>query len=189
MRKCLLSGHALSVRLCAEPSPANRKVVRVATVTDAYIRHAGEAECRWTNDTFVYFLATGESTGGAFALVDETAPQGESVPLHVHADDVESFYVLDGEVSFFVGDASPVRAGRGAFVHVPGGVVHGFRIESETARYLILTTARHGDFYREISHPAGPAGEPSPDRVDGDQIARACQAYGIEFVRPLPHSE
>lgn len=154
--------------------------------TSSYVRHAGEAERRWMNDTCTDFLATGESTGGAFALVDETAQRGESVPLHFHAGDAESFYVLEGEVSFFLGDDPPVRAGTGAFVHVPGGAVHGFRIESEKARYLILTTAHHGDFYRAISNPAGPAGGPSAERVDGDQIARACEAYGIHFVRPLP---
>ncbi len=155
----------------------------------AYVHRAGEAELRWMNDTSSHFLATGESTGGAFALVDEAAGRNEGVPLHVHAEDVESFYVLDGEISFFFDGASSLSAGAGSFVHVPGGVVHGFRIESDTARYLILTTPRHGDFYRAITHPAGPDGEPSTEPVDGDQIAQACREYGVEFVGPLPERE
>ena len=44
-------------------------------------------------ETFAYFLANGESTGGAFALVDEQGKRGMSVPLHRHSDDMESFYV------------------------------------------------------------------------------------------------
>ena len=43
-----------------------------------------------------------------------------------------------------------MRAPAGTFAHLPGGTVHGFRIESETARYLIRTTPRHGRFYRAI---------------------------------------
>ena len=50
-------------------------------------------------ETSTYFLATGEQTGGAFCLVDEHASRGESVPLHRHRDDMESFYVLEGEIT------------------------------------------------------------------------------------------
>lgn len=129
--------------------------------------------------TSTFFLATGEQTGGAFALVDERATRGESVPLHRHPDDVESFYVLEGEVTFYIGDEPGVRAGAGSFVHLPGGTVHGFRIESDVARYLILTTPRHGEFYRAITLP-------SPGSVEGSRIKQASRDYGIEFVGPLP---
>ena len=135
-------------------------------------------------ETSTRFLTDDEETG--FTLVDEHAHRGESVPLHRHVDDVESFYVIDGEISFFIGDAAGARAGAGSFVHVPGGTVHGFRIESETARYLILTTPRHGAFYRAISHPSRPGGLPALEPVEWSQIERACAEYGIEFVGPLP---
>lgn len=129
--------------------------------------------------TWTRFLATGDDTGGSFALVDEGAKRGVSVPLH-HHDDEESFYVLDGEVSFFIGHGPGVRGSAGAFAHVPPGTVHGFRIESETARYLILTTPRHAEFYRAIS--AAAPGTPTDKAV----VKQACIDYGIEFVGPLP---
>jgi quercetin dioxygenase-like cupin family protein len=154
--------------------------------TGAYVLAPGAAELRWAGETSTYFLATGEQTGEGFALVDERAMRGESVPLHVHRDDVESFYVLEGEITFYLGDGPGARVGAGAFVHVPGGAVHGFRIESETARYLILTTPRHGRFYRAISLPARPGGEPPLETVTGSQIEAACGEYGIELVGPLP---
>ena len=137
-------------------------------------------------ETSCYFLADGQQTGGAFTLVDEQASRGMSVPLHRHDDDVESFYVLEGEVTLFVGDGPGVRAGAGSFAHVPGGTVHGFRVESETARYLLLTTPRHGDFYRAITLPAQADGSPPEESVEGPQIRQAAQTYGIEFVGPLP---
>lgn len=154
--------------------------------SSAYVWQPGEAELRWLGETFTRFLATGEQTGGAFTLVDEHAKRGESVPLHVHRDDMESFYVLDGELTLYLDDQAGIRAGAGSFAHVPGGTVHGFRVESETARYLILTTPRHGQFYRAITLPARPGGLPPLDSVDGSQIEKACREYGVEFVGPLP---
>jgi quercetin dioxygenase-like cupin family protein len=66
--------------------------------TGAYLYQPGQAELRWMGETSAYFLATGEKTRGAFCLVDEQAGRGESVPLHRHPDDMESFYVLEGEL-------------------------------------------------------------------------------------------
>jgi hypothetical protein len=81
-----------------------------------------------------------------------------------------------------------VLAPAGSFAHVPGGVVHGFRVESETARYLILTTPRHGEFYRAITLASRDGGLPPLESVEGAQIETAAREYGIEFVGPLPDS-
>ena len=147
--------------------------------TKAYLYQPGEGELRWMGETSTYFLATGALTGETLALVDERAVGGESVPLHKH-DDVESFYVIEGEISFYLGDQPGVRAGPGAFVHIPGGTIHGFRIESAMARYLILTTPHHGEFYRAITVPNAHA------VIDGAVIEQACQQYDVEFIGPLP---
>ena len=87
-------------------------------MTEAYFVEGGAAELRWMGETSTYFLATGELTRDAFALVDERAKRGDSVPLHRHDDDMESFYVLEGEVTLFIGDRPGVRAGAGSFAHV-----------------------------------------------------------------------
>jgi quercetin dioxygenase-like cupin family protein len=147
---------------------------------EAYIYQAGEGEVRWMGETRTCFLATGPLTDGAFALVEERAIRGETVPLHAHDDDGEAFYVLAGEVSFFIGDQSGRRVTTGGFVHLPRGTVHGFRIDSAEARYLILTTARHAEFYRAITLP-------EPHSVITDAvIEQACREYGVTFVGPLP---
>ena len=61
-----------------------------------------------------------------------------------------------------------------------------FRVESETARYLILTTPRHGEFYRAITLPSRPGGGPPLESMDGSRIKQASEKYGVEFVGPLP---
>jgi quercetin dioxygenase-like cupin family protein len=158
----------------------------MGNATGAYLCKPGEGELRWMGETSTCFLATGEQTGEAFCLVDEQASHGESVPLHRHPDDMESFYVLEGEITLFIGDQPGVRAPAGSFAHLPGGTVHGFRVESEKARYLILTTPRHGQFYRAITLASQPGGLPPLDSVQGSQIKQASNDYGIEFVGPLP---
>jgi mannose-6-phosphate isomerase-like protein (cupin superfamily) len=152
----------------------------------AYVYGPGAAELRWMGETSTCFLATGEQTRGSFCLVDEQAGRGESVPLHRHPDDMESFYVLEGELTLYVGDQPGVRAVAGSFAHLPGGTVHGFRVESEKARYLILTTPRHGEFYRAITLASRPGGLPPLESIEGEQIKKASKDYGVEFIGPLP---
>ena len=53
-------------------------------------------------------------------------PEFEGVGLHTHDDHVDSFYVLDGEAEFMVGDET-LRLGPGSYVAAPIGVPHGFR--------------------------------------------------------------
>ena len=53
-------------------------------------------------------------------------PEFEGVDPHSHADHVDSFYVLEGEAEFLMGD-EVVRVGPGAYVAAPIGVVHGFK--------------------------------------------------------------
>lgn len=152
----------------------------MSDITTAYLRKPGEGELRYMGQTSTRFLGTGDFTGGAFALVEEQAGRGVRVPLHRHDDDVESFYVLEGEITFYLAGRPGERAGAGAFVHIPAGTVHGFRIESEPARYLILTTPRHAQFYRAIT-------DPSPlTTIEDSVVSNACREFGIEFVGPLP---
>ena len=53
-------------------------------------------------------------------------PEFQGVEPHSHDDQVDSFYVLEGEAEFVFGD-EVIRAGPGTYVAAPIGVVHGFR--------------------------------------------------------------
>ncbi len=53
-------------------------------------------------------------------------PDFEGVESHRHLDHVDSFYVIEGEAEFVVGD-EVVRAGPGAYIAAPVGIAHGFR--------------------------------------------------------------
>jgi quercetin dioxygenase-like cupin family protein len=71
-------------------------------------------------------------------------PEFEAVDPHTHADHADSFYVLEGQVEFRVGD-EPRIAGPGTFVSAPPGSVHGFRVAGpEPIRFLNLHTPPGG---------------------------------------------
>ena len=44
--------------------------------------------------------STGESTNGAFGLIEQLIPAGFASPYHIHHLEDEAFYVLEGEVMF-----------------------------------------------------------------------------------------
>ncbi len=68
-------------------------------------------------DGRIISLATGEQTGGSFSQVLTDDPRGTATPLHLHRDEEEAFYVLDGEVSVLVdGQWSELSAGHYALV-------------------------------------------------------------------------
>ncbi len=147
---------------------------------------AEEGEALWCAGALSTVKAAAKQTGGAYSLIEDFAPRGSGAPPHRHVADDEAFYVLAGEVTFSLGAAEPIHARAGSFVHIPGGTVHAFRVESETARYLIITTPQHERFYRAIAEPARARGIPPDAPMDMEQIAAACLAYGVEGVDPPP---
>lgn len=148
-----------------------------------------EGEALWCVGALTTVKATGEQTGGAYSLIEDLASKGAGTPLHRHQEDDEAFYVLEGELTFYLGNEEPIHAGAGTFVHIPGGTVHAFRVDSETARYLIITTPQHERFYRAIAEPAQTRIMPPETPMDMEKIGAACEAYGVELVGPRPGDE
>src|SRR3954465_5369925 len=71
------------------------------------------------------FLATGEDTNGKYALWQAIVPPGGGPPPHVHHREEEGFYILEGEITFQIGDERIV-AKAGTFANMPVGTPHGF---------------------------------------------------------------
>ena len=150
---------------------------------------ADEGEPLWCAGVLTTIKVDAGQGAGAFGVVEDRAPRGSGTPLHRHDADDEAFYVLEGEMTFYLGDETPFAASPGSFVHIPSGTVHAFRVDSDTARYLIITTPRHVDFYRAISDPAQSRTIPPDGPIDMERIGAACEAYGVEGVGPMPPAE
>lgn len=98
---------------------------------------------------------------------------GEEPPLHVHQNEDEWFYMLEGAVTFHVGGQSH-RGEVGAFVSFPRGIPHTFTVESGVARFLVLNTP--GGFERMF--------ELAPKTPD--QAAQALEKFGMRIVALRP---
>jgi mannose-6-phosphate isomerase-like protein (cupin superfamily) len=107
----------------------------------------------------------GEQTGGELSAVVNTVPAGwAGPPLHRHDFD-ETFYVLDGELTFQLG-AEIVTAGPGALAFARGGVPHTLANRSAaSARYLLLCTPAGFERYfdRLAAEAAGTAPPPEAE--------------------------
>jgi mannose-6-phosphate isomerase-like protein (cupin superfamily) len=83
------------------------------------------------------FLATGEDTNSQYALWEAIVLPGGGPPPHVHSQEEEGFYILEGEITFTMGDQRLV-AGPGMFANMPVGTPRSFKNESgQPARRLI----------------------------------------------------
>jgi quercetin dioxygenase-like cupin family protein len=88
----------------------------------------------WLNDLWIV-LAETKDTGGRFSMMLELLPKGSGPGPHKHTWSDETFYMLDGEITFLVG--GEVKTARtGDFIMVPRNTPHAFRVDSETARFL-----------------------------------------------------
>src|SRR6516162_1047446 len=96
------------------------------------------------------FLALGEQTGGAYALIETANDPATGVRLHVHEREDETWLILEGEYFFQVGDQT-FQAHAGDYVFGPRGVPHLYANQTASvARALIMVTpAGFEGFWRE----------------------------------------
>ena len=146
---------------------------------------SGRTQPLWFIDNLVHVHIDGDTSDGSLALHDERGRRGNMPPLHVHHRDDETFYVIAGELSLFVGGEHLVLAtGQAAFA--PRDVPHSYRVESEEAHWLVITTpAGFESFVRKVAEPA-PADElpTAGRRHDPAVLAQAAAKVGIEILGP-----
>lgn len=135
----------------------------------------GEGEHLRFSGMEVLVRASAESTGGAFTVLEEIDPI--DVPVHVHHDRDELFYVLEGEHVFTVGDTR-YDAVPGDLVFGPHGVPHAQeRVVPRVGRILTLfAPAGFEGFFRELA-TADARGENDDEFVD--QLA---SRYGVQWM-------
>ena len=122
-----------------------------------YVR-ADAGEGYWVmGDIFTYLVTGADSGGSYFTWISNVGPYG-GPPPHVHHLEDEQFYVLEGELTFSVGDQT-FQMRIGDFVHISRETVHSFK-NGPTPSRLLATFSPAGieGFFREV-------GEPVKDRL------------------------
>jgi quercetin dioxygenase-like cupin family protein len=123
---------------------------------------AGQGERLWFLGTLAIIRVPGEAVDGRFALIEFLFPRHASPPLHTHPQD-ESYVVLGGRLTVQAG-TDRFELAAGGMAVIPMGVPHSFRVDSDTARVLVLSTpAGLERFVRDASVPATSPTLPPPD--------------------------
>jgi quercetin dioxygenase-like cupin family protein len=144
-----------------------------------------EGQALWFLNALTHVKATGDQTGGAFGLIEQVIPAGFASPYHVHHVEDETFYILEGEVTFISGDRK-IKATAGSYAFLPRDIPHGFKVDAP-ARLLILTTpAGFEQFVIEMGEPARDASSPPASPPDMEKLMRLAAKYQLEILGPLP---
>lgn len=148
----------------------------------SFLRHFSTAPALGIVGDVVHILADGAGTGGAYAVVHTICPPGGGPPPHTHTREDELFFVIEGELTFTVGETQ-LTAGPGSFVFAKRGERHTFHNAGDKpARFLItIVPAGLDAFFREVGTPM-PTGcttpiPPSPREVQ--KVMEGCPRYGI----------
>ena len=116
-------------------------------------------------------------------MVEFTHPPDFAVPPHIHHEEDEAFYILEGAARGFCGDHQ-WRAATGDFVWLPRGIPHGYAAYgSETLRTLAITIPTGFEqFVREAGEPARERELPPPSDLDVPKLVALSAKHGSEFV-------
>jgi quercetin dioxygenase-like cupin family protein len=158
----------------------------------------------WFLGTLARIKLDGAATAGRLGVFESVLPHGAAPPLHSHPQD-ETFYLLEGEITVWIVEpeladddqdppawvaARAERLGVGGVMHAPGGSPHSFRVESDTARMLVISTpAGIETLVRALGEPAlWPWLQPPPDgpRVAPERMRAVERELGMVRHGPPP---
>src|SRR5215207_2872505 len=146
-----------------------------------------EGEARWWFGALAEIKATAADTGGQMTIVEVTEPPGAEAPLHVHYRDDEAFWILQGDVTFEVGDAT-IEARAGDYVFAPRDIPHRFTVGHHGCRMLfILLPGGIEDAIRATSELAAsrtlpPPHEKEPTPEEFEALKATVKEHGYELL-------
>lgn len=133
------------------------------------------------------FLATGDETDGKYATFEAIVPPGSGPPPHVHSREEESFLVLEGEMTFQLGEDRFV-VGEGTFLNMPVGSLHCFKNEGQKTARMLISIAPAGleKMFLEVGTPLTESEleAPPPSRSEIEKLLAAAPRYGVSIFVP-----
>jgi quercetin dioxygenase-like cupin family protein len=144
----------------------------------AVIHMPGEAKGVTLSGHPMGFLVTGDDTKHT-SMFDWTIPAGFSTGLHIHRVQEETFFVLEGECQWQIGDQK-IHAAPGTYVFIPPGVPHNIANGGNKPARVIMTVSPpgHEHYFEELAEVAARGSAPDAkaiaalrSRYDTDQLS------------------
>jgi quercetin dioxygenase-like cupin family protein len=127
---------------------------------------------------------TGQESSGLYSLAEVCVTPEGLAPQHVHHREDEAFYVLEGQLTIQIGDAT-YEAEPGSFVFGPKGVPHKYVVKTPSARLLmVFSPAGFEGFIRATSEPATSLVPPKPGEfeIDFEKVLASAAEYGAKVL-------
>ena len=143
-----------------------------------------EGDARWWGPGLAVIKAGAADTGGQMTIVEVTEPPGAEAPLHVHHNEDEAFWVLDGDATFQIGETI-LEAHAGDYAFGPRDIPHRYTVGDAGCRMLfILTPGGFEDLVIAMSEPARARTLPPPSTEEPDmvQVEAIAEARGGEVL-------
>jgi quercetin dioxygenase-like cupin family protein len=153
-------------------------------VLQAISTRSGDGEARWWFGALAEIKVTAGQTGGLLSIIQITEAPNAVGPLHVHHREDEGFWILEGDVTFEVGDVT-IEASAGDFAFGPRGIPHRYTVGDAGCRMLfIMTPGGFEDLVREMSVPAESRTLPpaSDEEPDWEHVAAVAKAHACELL-------
>jgi mannose-6-phosphate isomerase-like protein (cupin superfamily) len=141
-------------------------------------RNNTEQTIQWLGTRYKILL-TADETDGKIGMFESVDQPGYGPPRHIHHEEDETFYILSGEVLFWLAGESRTL-GPAATVFIPRGTDHTFRVLGDLpARMLtIMTPGDFEGFFAEMAKHQLRIPE------DMDKIAEIGLRYHLELTGP-----
>lgn len=139
----------------------------------------------WFAGALVTVHVQAAESRGRVGVWESVESSGDRLPLHVHRWEDEQVVLLEGQITFWVGDRMHELEPQQTLT-LPRGVPHAHRVTSAKAR--ALTVATPGGFERlfmDLGVPALP-GTTAPARPDDATLEAAVGSLGVQIVGPPP---
>jgi len=138
-------------------------------------------------DIYTLF-ATAAETDGDYIALEGLVPPDAGPPLHIHHDQVETFYIVQGEMEMTLGD-QVYEAKAGDYVHVSKGTPHSFLNRSRTTTKMIFTFVPAGDIeecFRESFKETTDRHAPTEPLTEAfiQRMLQAADRHDIEILPP-----
>ncbi len=162
--------------------------MRPITLKPAVFQPSDDQPAYWMAGDRITILIDGEQSGGAYSVVEAFSVPGGGPPAHIHHQEHEAFYVLDGDITLFAGE-EVIRATAGTCVHIPAGTVHHFKNEGPVPVRMVLMYIPAGfeKYFVEFGTPTTHGDEVAPP-VTPEMIAQ-WQSTDVEYQRKKYHLE
>jgi mannose-6-phosphate isomerase-like protein (cupin superfamily) len=151
-------------------------------MSEAFIVQPGQGRRLDLGNFEAVVLAAAAQTSGEFTLLQvQKEPPDFGPPLHLHRDAAEAFYVLEGEYLMYI-EGRQQLCGAGAFVYVPCGTPHTFKVVSATPgkKLNLFSPAAMVGFFEDLA-AAEAAGQATPELLD-----TIAARNNVDLLGPVP---